>query len=152
VCCGCVYSLVTVVSKWLPKWDFTSLHWYHLPEGIRIPFRQYDPSVPFFLVSLSFLSSLSLFPRATSFESPDSILPPKRHADVKRLLRPENGFPLPTSRRAAFRVSGPCSADPIPGAEVRYPYITNGAVKIVRQWARALADDGPARAQPARRP
>jgi hypothetical protein len=64
----CVYSLVTGVSKWLPKWDFTSLHWSHLPEGIRIPFRRYDPSVPFIRLSLFSLSPLSLFPRAISLE------------------------------------------------------------------------------------
>ena len=44
LCVCCAYSLVTGVSKWLPKWDFALLHWSHLPEGIRIPFPRYDPS------------------------------------------------------------------------------------------------------------
>jgi hypothetical protein len=65
----CIQSR-TGVSKWLPKWDFASLHWSHLPEGIGIPFRRYDSSViPYFpFKSLFSLSPLSLFPRATSFE------------------------------------------------------------------------------------
>jgi hypothetical protein len=65
----CVYSLVTGVGKWLPKWDFTSLHWSHLPEGIRIPFRRYDPSVPFIpSIPVFSLFPFRIFPRATSFE------------------------------------------------------------------------------------
>jgi hypothetical protein len=37
------------------------------PSGrIRIPFRRYDPSVPFIRLYISSLSLLSIFPRATS--------------------------------------------------------------------------------------
>jgi hypothetical protein len=121
------------------------------PVSTVRPFRSlYSiiPLIPLFPLPLEPLSYSNL-----SRGSPDYILRPKRHADFKRLLRSENGSPFPwTSRLAAFRVRGPCSADPVPVAAVRYPYLTNGAVRIVRLWARALADDCPARAHPVRRP
>jgi hypothetical protein len=63
----CVYSLVTSVSEWLPKWDFTLLHWSHLPE--RSESRFDGTTLPFLIrSSLSSLSLSSLFPRATSIE------------------------------------------------------------------------------------
>jgi hypothetical protein len=64
----CANCLDSGVSKWLPKWALTSIHWSHLQEGIRIPFRRYDPSVPFIRLSLFSISPLSLFPRETSLE------------------------------------------------------------------------------------
>jgi hypothetical protein len=47
---------------------------------------------------------------------------------------------------------GPYSADPVPGAAVRYPSPTNGAVRIVRPGASATTDDRFARSRPERRP
>jgi hypothetical protein len=114
------------------------------------PFRFLYSIIPLFTHTLSLPH-----PSLTSLcrRSPDYILRPKRHADFKRLLRPGNGSPFPwNSRRAAFRIRGPCSVDPVPGAADRYPSPTNGAVRIIRSGASAPADDLPARSRPARRP
>jgi hypothetical protein len=124
------------------------------PAGrIRIPFRRYDPSVTL-LDHPSFPPLLSLFPRATSLEDHRtrsfvrSVMPTSSGSHARTTgLRSEW-----TSRRAVFRIRGPFSADPVPGAAVRYPSPTNGTVRIARPGASASADDRPARSHPTRRP
>jgi hypothetical protein len=64
----CVSVSILVLASGFPSGISLSLHLSHLPEGIRIPFRRYDPNVPFIRLSLFSLSHLSLFSRATSLE------------------------------------------------------------------------------------